>query len=79
MLESLFNKVTGLQAECGKMRESVRMRENADQKNSDYVHFSRSVNFLILTLTMYLHFELAVFLVRFIYIPYKATTRRLDV
>ena len=28
---------------------------------------------------MYLHFELAVFLVRFIYIPYKATTRRLDV
>ena len=28
---------------------------------------------------MYLHFELVVFLVRFIYIPYKATTRRLDV
>ena len=32
------------------MRESVRMRENADQKNSEYVHFSRSVSFLIFNL-----------------------------
>ena len=41
-----------LRAEYGEMRSfspySVRIRENTDQKNSEYGHFSRSVSFSII-------------------------------
>ena len=41
-----------LRTEYGEMRSispySVRIRENADQKNSEYGHFSRSVSFSII-------------------------------
>ena len=47
-LEIFWSAFSHIRTEYGEMRGispySVRMRENADQKNSKYRHFSRSVN-----------------------------------
>ena len=45
--ELFWSAFSGIRTEYGKIRSispySVRMRENADQNNSEYGHFSRSV------------------------------------
>ena len=44
--ELFWSVVSRIRTECGEMRSispySVRMRENTDQNNSEYGHFSRS-------------------------------------
>ena len=46
--ELFWSAFSSIRTEYGEIRSispySVRMRENADQNNSEYVHFSRSVN-----------------------------------
>ena len=47
-LELFWSAFSRIRTECGEIRSispySVRMRENADQNNSGYRHFSRSVS-----------------------------------
>ena len=48
--EFFWSKFSGIRTEYGEIRSistySVRIRENADQKNSEYRHFSGSENFV---------------------------------